>query len=411
MTNARRNTGVHPTAVLVGCQGSARFLPPAFAKWGVDVLRIPGSTPRTAELAARLASRTPLCVLAGDESCGPLADALAERLALPGNAAELSGARRDKDAMGRALRRVGVRRAAQWRGDDAQALADRAEERGAYPVVVTPLSRTAGVGTVLCHDRQEVREAAAAVIGTRNHWGETNSLALLREFLPGPAYTVDCVSRDGRHCTVAIHRRHTRRYGPYLLPDRTELAAPDSARAAGLVAYNHQVLDALGIRNGPSHTDLVLTPAGPVLVDAGVRLGPGVLPGYDDLSRGTNQADLTALAFAEPEEFRRGWAGRSYTKLCEAQIVDTSAGSAGGPGVLGREVVDAVEALPSVYFFDAGHRARGRAPAAPGPRPASGVAYTLHSSPRLLDEDRLRIRRLTGEQPLPPRRREPVYAG
>ncbi|MFM9372891.1 phosphoribosylglycinamide synthetase [Streptomyces sp. Da 82-17] len=372
------------------------------------MLRIPGSTPRTAELAARLASRNPLCVLAGEESCGPLADALAERLGLPGNAAELSGARRDKEAMGRALQRVGVRRAEQWYGGNAEALADRAEEHGLYPVVVSPLSRAAGAASVLCRDRREVRRAAEAVVGARSHGGAVNSQALLREFLPGPAYTVDSVSRDGQSCIVAIHRRHTRRYGAYLLPDRAELAAPDSAVAAELVAYNRQVLDALGIRNGPSHTDLVLTPAGPVLVDAGVQLGPGVLPGYDDLSRGVNQADLTALAFAEPEEFRRRWAGRSYTKLCEAQVVDTTAGFAGPPRALDRHVVDAVEALSSVYFFDAGHRARGRGPVTPSPRPASGVAYTLHSSPRLLEEDRLRIRRLTDGQPRP---QEPACAG
>ncbi|NBE53865.1 hypothetical protein [Streptomyces boluensis] len=385
-------------------------MPLSFAKWGVDVLRIPGATPRTAELAARIASRSPLCVLPGEESCGPLADALAERLGLPGNAPELSTARRDKDAMARALRHAGLRHPRQWRRDDPQALAELAAARGVFPVVVTPLSRTPGVDTTVCEDPQEVRKAAETVIGGRNVFGEPNSHALLREFLPGPAYTVESVSRDGRRCTVAVQRRHTRRFGPYVRTDRSELAEPDSAVAARLVAYTHDVLEALGVRNGPSRTELILTPDGPVLLDAAFRLSPDVLPGYDDLSRGVNQSDLTAQAFAEPQRFLAEWAGRGYAKLCEAQLVDTAAGFTAGPDQLDQEAVDAVEALPSVYFFDAGPRGNSRT-GPPGSRPVTGVAYTLHGSARQLEQDRSRIRELTASVARPLRPLEPVCTG
>ena len=40
---------------------------------------------------------------------------------------------------------------------------------------------------------------------------------------------------------------------------------------AALVAYATQVLDALGIRHGAAHAEIILTPTGPCLVEIGCR--------------------------------------------------------------------------------------------------------------------------------------------
>ncbi|WP_328973792.1 hypothetical protein [Streptomyces sp. NBC_00239] len=204
----------------------------------------------------------------------------------------------------------------------------------------------------------------------------------------GAEYTVDTVSRSGRRHVTAVRRLHTRRQGLRSVHGHTSLIAPDHGPAPALIGYAHEVLDALGIDHGPAHVRILLTAAGPALLHASPRLGDRVLPGYDDVCLGANQADLTALAYLAPHEFLDRWAGRTYAKLCEAQVVDAAADAHGAvDGTLARldrAVADEIAALPSVYCLDT-------RPLPGGVRP---VAYTLHASRLQLQRDRRRIRQL-----------------
>merc|ERR1719267_187170 len=61
-----------------------------------------------------------------------------------------------------------------------------------------------------------------------------------------------------------------------------------------LVSYVFRVLDAVGLRYGPCHTEVMFTPRGPILVEVNARLHGLQGPRLIELSTGTSKATYTA---------------------------------------------------------------------------------------------------------------------
>ncbi|MBT2508567.1 ATP-grasp domain-containing protein [Streptomyces sp. ISL-98] len=409
-----RSAEVPPVAVLVDAYTTGNHLPPAFAKLGVDVVHvqstpelmtsmrlpdltayratIPYGTP--AETAARLAEFSPVCVVAGQEPGVPLADELSELLGLPGNGTALSSARRDKYEMIETLRRAGVRCADQFKSDSAEALVAWAEQRGQYPVVVKPLSSAATEGVAICGSAEEVRKAAEAVLGTVNIFHERNDEVLIQSFLQGEEYMIDVVSYAGQRHICGVWQYHKRREGTHQLYDHDSITPPDASPAPEMIAYMHEVLDALGIQYGPTHAEVIVTPQGPALVEIGARLSGGTLPDFHDICLGGNQADITALAYARPQEFLDRYAGRTYRKLTHASMVFTATEADGVVESLDQDVIAEIESLPSVHKLVP--------KLAPGSRmrptvdlyTATLAAHLSHTSAEVLEQDYARIQQL-----------------
>lgn len=122
-------------------------------------------------------------------------------------------------------------------------------------------------------------------------------------------YVVDHVSRDGEHKTVMLWVYDKRpangaafvEYG--MLP-----VEPDGVVARKIIHYTRAVLDVLGIRNGPTHGEVMMTPTGPCLVEMNCRAhgGEGAwLPLARALTGGYTQVDATMDAFLDEEAFRQ----------------------------------------------------------------------------------------------------------
>ncbi|WP_329620199.1 ATP-grasp domain-containing protein [Streptomyces sp. NBC_01255] len=409
-----RSAEARPIAVLVDAYTTGNHLPPAFDRLGVDVVHvqstpelmtsmtlpdltaykavIPYGTPE--ETAARLAEFRPICVVPGQEPGVPLADELSERLGLPTNGTALSAARRDKYEMIEALRRAGLRCAEQFRSGDPQALVDWAERRGEYPVVVKPLSSAATEGVAVCRGPEEVRKAAEAVLGTQNIFFETNDEVLVQSFLQGEEYMVDTVSYEGRRYCTGVWQYHKRLRGTHRIYDQETLCSPESSPVPELVAYTSEVLSALGIAYGPVHAEVIMTEEGPALVEIGARLSGGVLPAFNDLCHGVNQADMTALAYARPAEFLAEYGDRTYRKLREAAVIDTATELDGIVDSIDQDVFDEIEALESVHFLRAKLRPGGPIRPTVDLYTSTLVAYTVHESAERLREDYARIQQL-----------------
>ncbi|WP_218138139.1 MULTISPECIES: ATP-grasp domain-containing protein [unclassified Streptomyces] len=349
------------------------FLPSAFARLGVEVVHVystaePMATMLAPDQAAyrrqfhcpddafertvqALAELRPVAVLAGQEPGVPLADALSERLHLATNGTALSTARRDKYEMAETLRAAGIHCARQLKSSDPAQLVDWAEREGSYPVVVKPLSSASTDHVYRCHDAAEVDAAARAVLGSTDIFDRRNTEALVQSFLEGTEYIVDTVSVDGERYVCGVWE-----YEKKILPgghnvyDLDVLLAPDQDPVPELIAYIDTVLDALGIRHGPAHAEVIMTPDGPALVEIGARLNGNLHPGLHDTCLGTNQADLTALAYARPEEFRSRYAGRVYTRHQPAAVHNTRTERGGVVAAVDQAAVDRISAVPGVYL-------------------------------------------------------------
>jgi hypothetical protein len=354
-----------PVAVVVDLYTCSHFLLDAFTALDIDVVQIksdPELTPfgppmkylatvtgsDPAALVDQLAPYSPIAVVAGMETDVLLADAVSELAGLPSNGTALSLARRDKYEMAEALRRAGVRCAEQFKSGSAEDVVAWAEAAGRYPVVVKPLASAATDMVAICADAAQVREAAETILGTETIWGEVNREVLIQSYLDGVEYVVDMVSWQGRRYTCGIWEYRKRQVGVHNIYDYEVLLPAQDSRVPELIGYVDSALRALGIEYGPTHAEVIITPDGPALVEVGARTAGNLSPTFHDLCLGANQAGLTALAYARPEEFLDRYAGRCYTALSQAWVYNTPTEQAGMVRGVNQEVVAEIEALPTV---------------------------------------------------------------
>jgi biotin carboxylase len=252
---------------------------------------------------AAVAEYAPVAVVPGSEGGVEFTDLLAERLGLPGNGTALSLARRDKYTMVETVKAAGLRGARQLLTADADELAQWHRSVGGR-IVIKPPRSSAGDGIAFCDYPEESVRAFRAIVGTENIFFQRNDSVVAQEYLPGVEYMVNTVSRDGRHRVCDIWK--TTRISANGIPDLCDalcLIASDEKVVPQLSEYAFQVLDVLGIRHGPAHAEIRMTPDGPCLVEIGARFAGGDIPYYAALGVGAAQLEWTVDAYVRPEHF------------------------------------------------------------------------------------------------------------
>lgn len=255
-------------------------------------------------LQAALGGQTLLCVVAGSEGARELADALSPALSLPGNDPSTTPARRDKYEMVGALQRAGVRTIPTCKTRDlAEALRWIGAEGGSFPTVVKPLRSVGTDGVTLCADETQVPAAFEQQLGRPIEPGLVNHELVVQRHIRGNEYIVDMASRGGRHCITGFwlhgnllaHNDACFAYDhAWLLPRQSELQDTPWAHA-------EKALDALGIRVGVAHFE--------IMVDGAHRGGcppaqrHGTSPVHADL--GTGKLEAMVDAFADHDAFDR----------------------------------------------------------------------------------------------------------
>ncbi|MFI8106525.1 ATP-grasp domain-containing protein [Streptomyces sp. NPDC086023] len=341
----RGHASVH---VLSTAEPRPAMIPPRpedYAEW----LACPEGTP-VEQVLTRLRALDPVAVLAGQEPGVPLADALSERLGLATNGTALSTARRDKYEMIETLRAAGIRCAEQFKTDDPDAAAAWAVRHGRTPVVVKPLSSASSDNVYICRTPGEVVDAARRVLAAHSMFAERNTEVLVQEFLSGREYAVDCVSADGSRYLAGVWESERRPVqGGRTIYDMCVLRDPGTAPVPALNAYVHTVLDALGIRHGPSHAEVIMTPQGPTLVEIGARLNGAMNADFYDAVFGTNVAELVAHAYTEPADFAHRFGGRTYRMVRAAAVYEAPTALDGVVAAVDSGIVDRIAALPAVH--------------------------------------------------------------
>lgn len=99
---------------------------------------------------------------------------------------------------------------------------------------------------------------------------------MCQEFLRGKEYVVDSVSRDGVHKTmnVWVYDKRPANGSAFVYFGMLPIDSL-SLEAKLLIKYTNKVLDALGMKNGATHAEVILTPSGPCLVEMNCRAQGG----------------------------------------------------------------------------------------------------------------------------------------
>ena len=259
------------------------------------------------KLAAALGGGHAAWVVAGAETGVELADLLAAELGLAGNPVASSRRRRDKYEMAQALREAGLAAADSLRTDDAEALLQWAGDgRRGWPIVVKPLASAGSDHVFFCSSAGQLRAAFDSMIGQRNRMGAINRQVLAQTYLAGTQYVVNSVSIDGRHyfSDIWIDRRKALS-GASNLYDCEELLPAVGPVQDSLTGYVRQVLDALEVRNGPAHSEVMMTERGPVLVETGARLQGSMLEQPVIGALGASQITLAVERCCDAQAFSR----------------------------------------------------------------------------------------------------------
>lgn len=257
-----------------------------------------------AATAAAVAAHRPVAVIAGTESGVELADRLSERLGLRTNGTALTTPRRNKFAMVERIKQCGLAGAAQVLATDRDSLVAWYAEAGADRVVVKPVRSAGNDGVYFCDTEREVLAAFAAIIDTDSALDLHNNAVVAQEYLLGVEYYVNTVSLDGVHYVTDVHStRHLNVNGTRDLLGGSHLLNRRGPEQDVLVNYVFEVLDALGIRNGPAHTELKLTEDGPRLIETASRMCGADLPILVGAAIGASQLEWTVDAYTAPDEF------------------------------------------------------------------------------------------------------------
>jgi len=215
--------------------------------------------------------------LFGEQDCDRAA-AVGEALGVATHRRETVAWVQDKHAMRARLRAVGLEDAPAALVTDPAMLRDFAAEHG-FPLVVKPNGGVASVGVSVARTPADLYECFARAAA--EHGAFSSSGVLAERFFEGPQFSVEGFSEDGEHVFVAIARKYS---DPVTLVELGHvLPAPLTSEEVKLIHhYAGEVLDALGVRYGPTHTEFVLTSEGPRIIETHLRLssdtGP-LLPG------------------------------------------------------------------------------------------------------------------------------------
>mmetsp|Transcript_8819 Transcript_8819/g.19233 ORF Transcript_8819/g.19233 Transcript_8819/m.19233 type:complete len:434 (-) Transcript_8819:508-1809(-) len=246
-------------------------------------------------------------VLAGAETGVELADQLSEAMGLRTNGTALSEARRNKYVMGETVRKAGLRAVKQVLASEwAVVEAFLSEWPSPFKAIVKPMDSAGSDGVTLCLSKEDVEVAFHLLIGKINGLGMVNSSILVQEYLEGQEYVIDMVSRDGEHKVAGIwlYDRRAANGAGFVLFGQKMLEA-DAEHVREIIEYQKKVVDALGIRNGPTHGEVKWFRGEPVLVEVGARChgGDGLWVKLASEAFGYNQVQCTIEAYLYPERF------------------------------------------------------------------------------------------------------------
>jgi len=258
------------------------------------------------ELIAKLKPMNPIGVVPGTETGVELADTLSAKLAIKSNGVKKSAARRNKYDMVEAVRSAGLRAAKQFKSGNAKEIVDWFKKEKLAKVVVKPLNSAGTDNVAVCTTTDQVERAVGAIVGKTNMLGLTNGEALIQEFLEGTEHFLNTVSLDGHHHFTEIWKYKKRSInGHDCVYDRNELLPSFGEEELAMQDYVVGVLNALDVRYGPAHTEVMMGPNGPALVEVGTRLDGLSVPAVNIACVGYGPLDLTADVYGNEPEYMR----------------------------------------------------------------------------------------------------------
>ncbi|HEY0992757.1 MAG TPA: ATP-grasp domain-containing protein [Kofleriaceae bacterium] len=212
---------------------------------------------------------------------------IASALELPFHALDTITTVRHKDVMRQRLRAAGVDPTIACRVQTADHVRAFAATHG-YPVVLKPVDGWASIGVSVLRGDADI---APAVDWLQR--GSPESAMLVEQHLAGDEISVEAMSERGVHRIVCATQKFKETVHYVELGHIIPAPLPPEVEAA-VRATVDRALTAVGIRDGASHTEVMLTATGPRIVETHTRLGGDQIPELIEFVSGVDLMDLWA---------------------------------------------------------------------------------------------------------------------
>lgn len=277
-----------------------------------------------------------------------LAARIADALDLPGvPSAEVVERIVDKERMRARLRETGVE-------DTGSQIVDSAEALAAFVGAGAPDSQwivkpaagagSLGVSQVGVGGDFDAAFARAAHQETVIHPDQSNHRVIVEQFLSGPQFSVETVSQNGETTVIAITKKYS---DPQMFVELGHVVpAPlDDADADAIREHTVRALAAIGITDNVAHTEVVLTPQGPRILETHARVGGDDICEMASIVSGFN-ISASSIDLALRESIAPRLADAKPSGTCEAVWFIASTQDGSFAGLAGQKAAQAVH--PSV---------------------------------------------------------------
>jgi biotin carboxylase len=224
--------------------------------------------PVVADIAAFLHGKRPFDAAVSFQELGIVnAAVIGERLGLAANPARPVLLTRDKGKMREHMVGVGLPTIPFVVGADLEAIVALGEASG-WPLIVKPSAQS---GSRQIHKVFERAGVAAALAAIEADF--PGAVPISEKFIDGPEVSVEAFSWGGRHRILGMTDKITTG-APYFVETGHNMpSAFPPAVIEEVHALTLALLDAIGHQHGPTHTELIISADGPVIVESHTRTG------------------------------------------------------------------------------------------------------------------------------------------
>ncbi|ABQ54256.1 ATP-grasp domain-containing protein [Legionella pneumophila] len=258
-----------------------------------DFIEIIPDQPNLVEV---LAKYDPIAIIPGTEEGVPLAEALAITLTPQfANDPEKSQNRLHKALMQKALQEAGVPALKTLNTASESEVEAWIRTNGLIdsPLIIKPPVSAGSDKVFHIPARGDWKKEFNRVLSEPSKiTGKNNETVVVQEQAIGTEFAVGTVSANGKH-----YLAHLIQYNKTSFNDRktvynyVEFVPYSQERYGELFEYTQKALDALGVRWGAAHNEIMLTKDGPRLIETGARMCGGPVVGFAREATGSSQAD------------------------------------------------------------------------------------------------------------------------
>ena len=171
-----------------------------------------------------------------------------------------------------------------------------------FPCISKPTDNSGSRGVMLIHSKEELTEAIAYSSENGRSGG-----VIVEEYLRGQEVSVEIITIDGEPYVLNVTDKLTTGAPHFVEMGHTQPSRIEADSLEKIRDLARRAVKAVGIKNGPAHVEIMLTPNGPKMIELGARMGGDCITTHlVPLSTGIDMIEATMrIACGESPDIER----------------------------------------------------------------------------------------------------------